>query len=186
MLIYSTKLYLLLLTAFVLQASCSAASEPVTLKPIIAWAGTVSQQQQPLVLRCSSQDAWDKMWHTIRGPSKPRAGEPYAVIDFSSYMVVAIFSGTLPHNRGLRIETILNERQVVRIRYRILWYQTGFAEKLPKKPDPIQTTRSYCLLLLPTCGKTLIIEEDVGNIIGGKPVWKERAALAPNQSSASY
>ena len=77
----------------------------------------------------------------------------------------------------MRVIEVAEEKDRVRLRYRPTWYQTGIGQPPPEEFQidwKDWDTQSYAFIVLPRSNKVLILEEDVHDIIGDPPEWKER------------
>jgi hypothetical protein len=157
---------------------------PRKVKPVVVWTGTDSKQAKDSFSRCCSPADWLAIWkaHSGREGNAERVG--YPEVDFDSYMVIAVFQKT----SRLRLVEVVEEKECVRVRSQpwgnqIAFIPTnvnGFEVKVfdlgrglidLEKPYPL----SFAFVVLPKGNKAVILEEDVQDLIGKSPVWKERA-----------
>ncbi len=166
-------LIVLAVTASLGPTSASAEETPRKLKPVITLTGTDSKQIKESFARCGSQMEWVDTWHKHKGGDAEVDRRTCPVVDFESYIVVAIFHGKSSVNEGITVMAVTDETDCVRVRYRPSWFQTAFSSK-PKSYD----TQSYAFVVLPKSPKVLVLEEDVRDNLREPPIWKERARLA--------
>jgi hypothetical protein len=89
-------------------------------------------------------------------------------------MVVAVFQGNDVNSAGLKAVAILEEKDRLVLRFQNKSYQTmGYGQV-----DEGERVTVYGFFVLPRSSKTVVLEENVQNIIGQPPVWKERASLS--------
>jgi hypothetical protein len=152
----------------VLFGSVSVADElPRAIKPVVVWTGTDSSVTKQSFSRCISVKqlgrTWDEHW------GKKRLWRPPEV-DFDSHMLIAIFNGDGGQDAGISVTKVVEEKNLIKVRYRVLYYQVGFTAD-DELPD--LRTRSFAFAVLPASGKEIIFDEDVNNTIGSDPVWKK-------------
>jgi hypothetical protein len=59
-----------------------------------------------------------------------------------------------------------------------VWPLTWLRQKTAGPDGGGEQVTVYGFFVLPRSSKTVVLEENVQNYIGGKPVWKERASLS--------
>ena len=161
----------------------SAAALPRKVKPVVVWTGTDSKQGKDSANLCCSLKDWQATWNGHCGHQKDADSSTCPEVDFDSYMVVVVFRKT----SRIRVSEIVKEKECVRVRYQPWGNQIIFV------PDPDKNTvkvvelgrgeidldktytPSFAFVVLPKTDKAVVLEEDVQNIIGKPPVWKERA-----------
>jgi hypothetical protein len=153
-----------------------ARSDPPTqkMKPVIVWSDIDSHITEPRFLCLRSADEWAKIWrlHKGRAPDDSLCPPP-PEIDFSSYMVVALFNGSYSQDLGLTIDRVDDQKDVIRLRYERNVYSVA--------GRPIRTkTYDYAFVVLPKSKKPVLIEEKVlGETRESAVSWRERAHLEP-------
>jgi hypothetical protein len=145
------------------------AAEPTskTIKPIAVFSGANSRIEQPSLEVVARADAWDKLWAKHLGTSVDDAHRPLVEVDFDRYMIVAILPGNQVNVRGVKIDSITNENNLLRIRFDNVGYQTA-GETNNKPPD-----LPYAFIILPKSDKTIVTEENAQIYNGQPPQWKE-------------
>jgi len=89
-------------------------------------------------------------------------------VDFSRYMVVAVFQGDDYNNRGIKvIDVVSNDRNCV-IQYRPFWYQTE---------GTVDLASSYAFVVIPKTRKPIQIDEDMRDNLSSPPKWSTKATL---------
>jgi len=142
--------------------------------PVVAGvSGIDSRLHERQLERVWNADTWAKRSKQILG--KP-AGPPLPVVDFSRDEGIVISYGAVVNCRGLYLREVEETREHVRLRYDRVSYQT--LQRPGQKPVPVYP---YLFLVLKRSNREVILEENVQNLIGGVPVWKERARLAPGK-----
>lgn len=168
------KTVALLALATVCVAAGLAAAED-NARPYVTLTGTNSQVKERSYRRAASEDEWIKIWQRHKGEKESKDYDLFynplglPSIDFEKCMVIAVFQGSGWNSAGLKAVAILEKKDRIVLRFQNKWYQTG--------PHAKQVT-VYGFFVLPRSSKTVVLEENVQNIIGGKPVWKERASLS--------
>jgi hypothetical protein len=162
-----------------------AADFPKKITPVMVWTGTDSQQTKESFVRCCSVEDWQATWAAHLGYMKYAHPPACPDVDFHSYMVIAVFRKT----SNIRVIEVVEQEECVRFRYHPCGNQTvdvpspgsgpvkilevGRGEVDPSKPYLL----SFAFAVLPRCNKTIIVEEDVQDVIGNPPVWKERTTF---------
>lgn len=162
-----------------------AADLPREVIPVVVWTGTDSQQTKESFVRCCSATDWQATWAAHLGYKKYTHPPACPDVDFQSYMVIAVFRKT----SDIRVSEVVEEGECVHFRYHPCGNQTVFvpspgsgpvkileagrSEVDPNKPYLL----SFAFAVLPRCNKVIIVEEDVQDVIGNPPVWKERTTF---------
>jgi len=94
-------------------------------------------------------------------------------VNFDKCMVVAIFQGKSWNSNGVTCYSVQDQGDTVLFRFDEDTYQTMSAE--PGGNGGGVNVTAYGIFVLPRTTKPLIIEENVQNVIGQPPNWKERA-----------
>jgi hypothetical protein len=160
-----------------------AADPPRKVKPVVVWTGTDSKQAKDSFARCGSPKDWQATWNAHCGQEKPADLPTCPEVDFDSYMVIAVFRKT----SRIRVSEIVEEKECVRVRYQpwgnqivfvpgpdagtVKVVELGRGELDPDKPYML----SFAFVVLPKANKAVVLEEDIQDLIGKPPVWKERA-----------
>ena len=162
---------LFLMPALLFASAATAEELPRALKPVIVWTGTYSKEADQSFARCCSQREWETCWNKHIAIDEKADKQPCPEIDFDSYMTIVFFKGQSDH--GLTINSILEEKDCIRVRYRPNSYQTG--ELRPG--EPVGRAQNYSFIVFAKSKKPVVLEEDVHFLIGDPPVWKQQAKL---------
>ena len=99
-------------------------------------------------------------------------GQPFLPeVDFDRCMVVVVFQGRGRNSNGLNATWEALEDQL-RVRFDDRSYQTA-----GPGGGAVEVT-AYGFFVIPRSDTTLVVEENVQNIIGAPPMWRERARFA--------
>jgi hypothetical protein len=146
-------------------------------QPLVILTGTDSHIKQPSCHRIMSQDEWITIWQRHKGVKESkdydlfynRLGLPY--VDFAKCMVIAVFQGSGWNSAGLRVATVLEEKDKIVLRFEDNSYQTAGSDGGGER------VAVYGFFVLPQSNKTVVLEENVQRYLGHPPVWKERVHL---------
>jgi hypothetical protein len=143
----------------------SANGERRAVAVVKEWMSAKSHVESAEYHRITDPASWETLWN--RHDTSARSPE----VDFASNMVVAIFQGKGWNSDGVYCVSAWEDDATLRVRYDERSYQTA-------GPDGGGVRVSSCgFIVLPKSAKTLVLEENVQGLIGGAPVWKERARL---------
>ena len=142
--------------------------------PSVTLTGTDSHVKERGYHLVTSEAEWIKIWQRHKGAKEAKdydlfynpLGLPY--IDFEKYVVIAIFQGSGVNSAGLKAVEVLEDKTSIVFRYKDKFYQTD---------GDVKGATVYGFFVLPRSNKTVVLEEDVQNLIGKPPVWKERVRL---------
>ena len=175
----AVPVYLLLL---LLSTVCPSPEAPRKVTPLCSWMGSDSQQAKPLLARCDSEDAWHAVWAKHLG--QDITGAPWAPqVDFSKCTVIAIFTGAGTSRLGVMLHEVIEEKDLVRIRYWPMSQQVtassslginGLEQQAPVRKDE---THPYVMVLLPRTAKPIVLEEGHHQLLTDPFTWKEKARL---------
>lgn len=120
----------------------------------------------------NSQD-WVELWARHSGQAKKDLewSGAYPKIDFTRCMVVASFHGKTVNTRGEELQAVDEVDGKLRLRFWSSGYQT-MSLGGEDKGDPAV---SYGIWVLPRSTKAVVIEENVQDLIGKPPIWKEQS-----------
>jgi len=156
----------------------AAEATPSALRPCVVLTGADSLVKSPGYVRVESEKEWASVWHHHKGVEETKEHDAFfnplglPGIDFDRYMVIAVFCGSGWNSAGVTVASLTEERERLLLRFQGKWYQTA-------GPDGGgRPACAYGFLVLPRTEKTVVLEENVQHLIGGPPVWKERASLA--------
>jgi hypothetical protein len=141
-------------------------------RPLVTLAGARSAIAAAEYHRVATKEELTALWlrHVDGGdPAKysdyyNTAGVPE--VDFERCAVVAVFGGRRVNSAGIYPVSLAEEADRVLLRFDHRSYQSG--------PEATQVT-PFGFFFVPRSGKALVLEENVQNLIGGPPKWKERA-----------
>jgi hypothetical protein len=165
-------------------ASLAAEPAPRKIKPVMVWAGTDNNEPKESFDRCSSQKEWEAVWDKHQGRDDEVNELTRPKIDFDSYMVIAIFQGESLKNLGVQVFSVLEEKDCLRVQFRPPTWQTGFSleedgsDKKKGSDEMKYDAQSFAFTVLPKSRKAIVFDEDVQDLIGEPPIWKERVKLS--------
>jgi hypothetical protein len=149
----------------------AAAEEKQDARPYVTLAGPKSLVDAREYHRILAREELVTAWLRHKGidPAKHseyhnEAGVPD--VDFERCMVVAVFGGEGVNSAGIYAVSLSEEKDRVLLRFDHRSYQSG--------PEGNRVT-PFGFFFVPRSAKELVLEENVQNLIGGAPVWKERA-----------
>ncbi len=156
------------------SATCFAQND-IANKPLVTLAGADSRIDRPGYQLITSRRDWTNLWlrHTGRPVEKEYddfynpAGVPE--INFEKCMVIAVFAGKTENITAIEASTYVENADQIRLRFRERGYQTAGANGGAVKSTP------YGLFVVSRSSKLLILEQNVQDIKGAPPVWKEVA-----------
>jgi hypothetical protein len=141
-------------------------------KPYVTLWGADSKVKERGYRLIGSQKELEEIWTKHRGEEPSYfAGAPE--VDFDRCLVIAVFEGESMNSAGVESKGILDGEKEVTFRFQGRWYQTLGPGGGGKK------STAYGFFVIPRTRKPIVLEENVQNLIGGPPVWKERARLEP-------
>lgn len=151
-------------------------ARPTAPMPCVTWSGSASHILKGLeVLRLTTADDWTKAWTRHMGDAieKNSFNEPVIPeVDFDRFMVLAIFRGKSVNNNGEYIVSIDEHAEHLLVRFDSHSFQSA---SFGGGPDPGQSVVPYGLFVLARSAKELVVEENVQDLIGAPPKWKEQA-----------
>lgn len=160
------RIFVLTLIAFL-----ALAGEKQQTRPYVTLAGAHSAVKTAEYHRIATQEDLTAIWLKHVGSDAARHSNYYnkagvPLVDFERCMVVAVFGGKRINSAGIHVVSIADEKDRVLVRFDHRSYQSG-AEGDRVTP--------FGFFFTPRSGKPLVLEENVQNLIGGAPKWKERA-----------
>jgi hypothetical protein len=144
------------------------------IKPCVVITGADSRVKVRGYLRVTSTVEWARLWQEHKaGVSNDRYDRFHdeltlPLIDFESYMAVAMFEGKTVNSAGLVIVSISEDEQRITVRFEEKGYQTE---------NGADTVTPYAFVVVPRSAKTLVLEENVQQHKAHPPVWEKRATL---------
>jgi hypothetical protein len=155
----------------------STDEKPRKVKPVVVFSGTDSAVEKRSYVRCLSEKELNAVWSKLCGKDWKKWRTPR--VDFESQMVVVIFNGNDGSDSGVEVPEVVEASNHLKINFRVLYYQTGVRESVDGVllPIPDFSTRSYAIVVTPRTAKEVVFEEDINNVSGAPPKWKEVARL---------
>lgn len=158
-----------LLVLLAMPILATGGEEKAAALPYVTLAGARSRIEAADYLRLTSAKELTEVWlrhlgATTHSEYYNEAGVPS--VDFSRCMVVAAFGGKCVNSAGIYPVSLTEDADRVVLRFDHRSYQSG--------PEGDHVT-PYGFFFVPRSGKVLVLEENVQHLIGGEPVWKERA-----------
>lgn len=157
----------------------STARDAEPLAALVAWHGPESKVTERTYLRIDDREAWEALWRR----ALPEAGQRDHLnrpvvpeVDFARCSVLALFDGSGRNSNGLRLVSIEEIDDGVRVRFDKLSYQTASGGP-EDRGIPVTPFGIFVVPKLPADGRPVLLEQNVQNLIGGPPVWRERARL---------
>ena len=154
------------------EASAKAAAQ----RPLVGIWGANSRIEHRSCFKVTGAKQMTDLWlkHVGKDPKMHsayynKAGVPD--IDFKRCMVVAIFQGSAWNSAGVSVHSITEHKDHILVRYDDRSYQTAGPEGGGKK------TTAFGFFVVPQSSKAVVFEENVQNLKGRPPKWKERAKL---------
>ncbi len=150
----------------------SKMAQNLRLAPVVVLTGVNSRIRSASYSKSTSTRDLDLIWLRHLGKSKIEAAltrSHVLEVDFDKYMVVSLFKGSCFNAQRIHVASMVEGDTRLRLRFEVEWYQTGEARADQSFP--------FCFIVLPKSAKPVAIEENVQRMIGGKPIWKERAIL---------
>ena len=133
--------------------------------PTVSFIGSNSRIETRRYERHTDQKSFAALWIEHTGDKKALAPE----VDFKRCMVVAAFDGKSWNSNGVYVVSIDENKERVRVRIDERTYQTSGLDGGGVRVTP------FGIFILDRSTKPLVLEENVQNLIGGEPKWKERA-----------
>lgn len=171
---------LLLLSAVVLvslilwleaSAAPDADKSTVANSPLVVFTSNDSHMSKADYRKIASAEEWTQTWLEHLGMQEDTIYRPSMEVDFSRCTVVAIFSGKSINGRGFRVESVTEDNDKIVVRFDDISYQTAGPDGGGDQVTP------YAFIVLPKSEKPVVLEENVQNIKGELPKWKEVARL---------
>jgi hypothetical protein len=138
----------------------------------VHWWGAHSRIDAAEYSRIRTEEDWKKLWTRHAGEvlETPYKIAKYPVVDFERCEVLAVFAGKTMNTRGLALAGLVEEADRVLLRFdrTSRSYQSG--------PEGDEVT-PFLICVVPRTDKAVVVEEDVHDMKGDAPRWKERARL---------
>ncbi len=160
-----------LLGVLVVGLGIAVAQDARETKPYVTLAGAASGIAAKEYDRITTRDDMVKVWLRHVGADPARHNDFYNEagvpdVDFGRCMVVAVFGGECINSAGMYAFSVAEEADQVLLRFGHRPFQSG---REGKRATP------FGFFVVPRSAKALVLEENVQNLIGGEPKWKERA-----------
>jgi hypothetical protein len=125
--------------------------------------------------RVTSHEEWSRLWrrHVGAGENDMEAAIGLPKIDFDRCMVVAFFRGQSMNTNGEGLSEAEEVDGTLRLRFDSYGFQTASFNG----EDQGVKGHSYGFWVLPKSKKPVLIEENVQDLIGKPPIWKEKTRL---------
>ena len=136
------------------------------LRPAVALYGRDSGIKARRYERLQTQQALTEVWVTHRGRARPATNPP--LVDFATFEVIAVFDGEGWNSDGIQVVEMADEAEVRRVRFQHYSFQTEGPNGGGVRVTP------FGFFVVPKTTLPVILEENVQNMIGEPPVWKER------------
>lgn len=152
--------------------------EQTPAKPAVWWLGSDSSIETGRLELITDASRWEAVWKEHRRERVEKNANGFEIwpqVDFATQCVLAIFDGKGKNSNGFEPVSIEDMGAELRLRYD----EIGFQTMSMNGPDNGVATTSYGFMIFPRPSKTLVLEENVQNLIGGAPVWKERKRFEP-------
>jgi hypothetical protein len=167
--------------AFLGTASLPTSDQPKAAQPLpylVAWSGIETKAPSKLE-RITTREAWERVWtqHTgtaVQADAWPRPSIPE--VDFARCMVISIVPGEEINAYSVQLVEVQDRKADTLLRYDVLRYQVS-SPLNADKPAPVQKNRPYGFFVIERTLKPLVLENNVQNIIGQPPIWKEAHRL---------
>lgn len=150
-----------------------AAAAPT--RPLLVLTGHRSEIRQRRDRLAASQEVFDAIWKEHRGDAIEKAVQGWPMtpsIDFTRATALFAFDGDRQNSNGFRVMEVVEEENARTIRIEAISFQTASFDG----EDPGVDVRPWVLVLTARTDKTIFVEENVQGLIGGPPIWKQRAA----------
>jgi hypothetical protein len=146
--------------------------------PLVTLTGADSHVKERSCHLIRSEKEWIKIWQRHKGVKELENYDLFynplglPEVNFDKCIVIAAFQGSGWNSAGLRETVFKDEEDRIVLQFEDKAYQTmgpgGGGEQVTV----------YGFFVLPRSDKTVVLEENVQNIIGSPPVWKERARFS--------
>jgi hypothetical protein len=161
-----------ILAAALLALVAAGGEERKPRRPLVAFSGAKSRIEKAECRRVTGRKEWTDLWlrHVGADPARQddfynEAGVPE--IDFDACMVVAVFQGGSWNSAGVEVVSIDEDDARLLVRFDQTEGPGGGGVRV----------NAFGVFVLPRSAKPVVLEENVQNLIGEPPVWKERARL---------
>jgi hypothetical protein len=136
---------------------------------LVSWSGSDAETEKPVFHAFLDDDRFQSMWTdvvTSLGSARRPTGELRPAIDFTRCVGFALTAGITWNSNGYTLRSIEKIDGEWHARLDQITYQSKSAG---------DRTRPYGIFLLTRVpGATIVVEENVADLIGAPPQWKER------------
>lgn len=128
-------------------------------RPIMEVTGAYSKIATRFYVTVTSEKEWGRIWarHTGQSDAVLSAGGTRLQVDFSRYMVVAVFQGMQPYNLGVVAQSLKEDSERVVFRFTNRWVATD-ARSDAHVDNPYTP---FGMFILPRAQKEVVLEEAV-------------------------
>lgn len=154
------------------------AADPPELPAPVQWMGQQSGITKARTVLVSDEATWERVFTEHMGKNLEHAptSQPYIPeVDFRRYAVVCVFGGPMVNTSGIRMVSMTDLPDHHRLRYDAIKYQSEGPDGNAAGALPTP----FGIFVIPRPVRTLVLEEDVNNLIGAPPVWTERERIEP-------
>lgn len=144
--------------------------------PLMVMTGHESDVAEARYRLAASQEVFDEVWVGHMGDRVTRAAQGWPMpprIDFEACEAIFIFGGASTNTNGYRVMETIEAADAVTIRFEDISFQTSSLDGA----DAGVRARPWAMLLIEKTDKTVVLEQNVQGLIGGDPIWKERASF---------
>jgi hypothetical protein len=166
---------LLVSVLFLAETLCHASRAPAVEKSntgtsaLMVLTGNDSKIVKPAYQRVRSAAEWKRTWLSHLGFKSDTIYRPAMEVDFNRCMVIAVFGGKYVNSCGYRIESVIENKISILIRFDDISYGTaGGADRVTP----------YAFVVLPKTDKPVVLEKNMQRYKGEPPEWKEVARLS--------
>lgn len=137
------------------------------LRPVVAMFGADCAIHDARYERVCTQEQLVELWGRHLGKASPQSEPP--LVDFAACEVLAVFAGDGWNSNGIQVVEMLEDGSVRRVRFDHYSYQTEGLDGGGVRVSP------FGWFVVPKTALAVVLEENVQNMIGEPPIWKERA-----------
>src|SRR5690349_14803431 len=149
-----------------------AAPKETARPALVEFIGRDGKIMAPEYHRITDAGEWLEVWARHTGKQKKDLEWSGACpkVDFTRCMVVAFFRGKTLNTRGEELQAVDEVEGKLRLRFWSSGYQTASLDGADRGEPSV----SYGIWVVARSTKALVIEENVQDLIGKPPVWKEQ------------
>lgn len=158
------------------RAQPNAADRAQPGRALLVLTGPDGGAQQPVWTIARSQEVLREAWIEVRGEGVATAAQGWPLVpqvDFDRCEAILIARGPSHNANGYRVIEVTEDEGSVTVRVARDAFQTAGmgpgGGRVASNP--------WALILIPRTDKTIFLHENTQNLIGGEPIWTERAAF---------